>query len=129
MGSKGVLELANNALSLTPQLGVDRSPDYGLSGWPGAEHAAYEKQWHAEHDPALRDAVLEETTVWHGPTWDDLHPHLANFFSSVRTRKPPVEDVRFGHHAAAACHMANLSYFEDDERDGVVGDGRPEREA
>ncbi len=111
MGSKGVLEISNGSVTLTSQLGADRSPDYGLSGWPAAEHAAYEKQWHAQHDPELLRQPLDEVSVWHGPTWDDLHPHLANFFSSVRIRKPPVEDVVFGHHAAAACHMANLAYF------------------
>ena len=37
--------------------------------------------------------------------------HLWNFFEAVRTRKPVVEDVVFGHHAALACHMANESYF------------------
>jgi len=29
----------------------------------------------------------------------------------VRTRKPVVEDVVFGHHAALGCHMANEAYF------------------
>jgi predicted dehydrogenase len=112
MGSHGILEVSGNAVTLTPQLGVDTSPDYGLNGWPAALHAAYEKQWHAEHDPQLAAHPLDEVTVWHGPTWDDLRPHLANFFHSVRTRKPVVEDVIFGAHAAAACHMANSSYFE-----------------
>jgi predicted dehydrogenase len=112
MGSKGIVEVTNNSVIYTPQLGVDRSPDYGLNGFPSALHAAYEKQWHAEHDAELAAHVLDESSVWHGPSWDDLHPHLANFFDSVRTRKPVVEDVVFGHHAAAACHMANTSYFE-----------------
>ena len=112
LGCRGILEVSNLSVTLAPQLGVDRSPDYGLSGWPAAQHAAYEKQWHAQHDPELAAHVFDETTVWHGPSWDDLHPHLANFFDSVRTRKPPVEDVVFGHHAAAACHMANTSYFD-----------------
>jgi predicted dehydrogenase len=112
LGSNGILEVTNNSVILTPQLGIDRSPDYGLNGWPAALRAAYEKQWHAEHDPRLAAHPLDEVTVWHGPSWDDLHPHLTNFFNSVRTRKPVVEDVVFGHHAAAACHMANSSYFE-----------------
>ncbi len=112
LGSHGTIEVTNSSVTLTRQTGVDRSPDYGLSGWPAAAHTAYEKQWHAEHDPELLLHPLDEVTTWHGPTWDDLHPHLANFFVSVRTRKPPVEDVVFGHHAAGACHMANLSYFE-----------------
>ena len=112
LGSKGILEVSSNSVILTPQLGFDRSPDYGLNGWPAELHLAYEKQWHAEHDGELAAHPLDETTVWHGPTWDDLRPHLANYFASVRTRTPPVEDVVFGHHAAAACHMANTSYFE-----------------
>ncbi|RRA48378.1 Gfo/Idh/MocA family protein [Acidipila sp. EB88] len=112
LGSKGVLEVSGSAVSLSPQSGVDTSPDYGLNGWPAAMHAEYERQWHAEHDPELTAHVANETTVWHGQSWDDLHPHLQNFFSSVRTRTPPVEDVVFGHHAATACHMANASYFE-----------------
>lgn len=112
MGSKGIIEVTANTVIYTPQLGVDRSPDYGLSGWPTAPRTAYIKQWHAEHDAELAGHVLDDVTVWHGPSWDDLHPHLGNFFNSVRTRRPPVEDVVFGHHAAAACHMANTSYFE-----------------
>ncbi len=112
MGSHGILEVSANSVIWTPQLGIDRSPDYGLSGWPAAMHAAYEKQWHAEHDPELAAHPLDDVTVWHGSTWDDLRPHLLNFFTSVRTRQAPVEDVIFGHHAAAACHMSNSSYFE-----------------
>jgi predicted dehydrogenase len=112
MGSRGVIEVTNSSVILTPQLGVDRSPSYGINGFPAALHAAYEKQWHAEHDTELARNILDQTTVWHGPTWDDLRPHLANFFNSVRTRQPVVEDVNFGHHAAAACHMANSSHFQ-----------------
>jgi hypothetical protein len=45
------------------------------------------------------------------PDFDDTQPHLWNFFEAVRTRKPVVEDVVFGHNAALACHMANEAYF------------------
>ncbi len=117
MGPKGMIEVSNtssgHAVTLISQLGIDRSPDYGINGFPAAMHAAYEKQWHAEHDAFLEEHVLDETRVWSGPSWDDLRPHLATFFNAVRSRKPVAEDVVFGHHAAAACHMANSSYFED----------------
>ena len=112
LGSHGVLEVTDTSVILRPQTGVDRSPDYGLSGWPAAMKAAYLKQWDAEHAAFNEAHPFDETTAWHGTTWDDLHPHIANFFTSVRTRKPPVEDVVFGQHASAACHMANASYFE-----------------
>lgn len=113
LGPKGMIEVTNNTVIFTPQMGVERSPDYGLNGFPAAMHAEYERTWHAEHDPVLAKHTLEETAMWKGPSWDDLKPHLTNFFRSVRTRQPVVEDVVFGHHAAAACHMANLSYFEE----------------
>jgi hypothetical protein len=34
-----------------------------------------------------------------------------NFFDSVRTRKPVIEDPVFGNNTAIACHMANAAYF------------------
>jgi predicted dehydrogenase len=113
MGPKGIIEVSNNSVTLIPQLGVDRSPAYGINGFPAAMHAEYEKQWHAEHDAFLLAHPLDETMVWKGPTWDDLRPHLATFFNAVRSRNPVAEDVVFGHHAAGACHMANTSYFEN----------------
>jgi predicted dehydrogenase len=112
LGSHGVLEVSSNSVILIPQTGLERSPDYGLNGFTAEQKAAFLAKWHAEHDAELAAHPEKEPTVWHGPSWDDLRPHLTNFFVSVRTRKPPVEDVVFGHHAAAACHMANESYFK-----------------
>ncbi|MGI4826915.1 MAG: Gfo/Idh/MocA family protein [Janthinobacterium lividum] len=112
MGPHGIIEVQANTVTLHPQLGVDRSPDYGLNGFPAAMHAAYEKQWHAEHDAEVNAHPFTETQQWLGPNWDDQRPHLSNFFNAVRSRQPVVEDVVFGHHAAGACHMANASYFE-----------------
>ncbi len=112
MGPKGMLEVSANTLMYFPQTGADSSPDYGINGFPAAMHAAYEKQWHAEHAAELAAHPLEGVQVWHGASWDDHAPHLNNFFTAVRTRGPVPEDVVFGHHAAAGCHMANASYFE-----------------
>jgi hypothetical protein len=35
--------------------------------------------------------------------------HLAHFFDSVRSRKPPVEDALMGHRAASCAHLINES--------------------
>ena len=112
MGPHGIIEVTANTTILRPQTGTDRSPDYGINGFPAAMHTAYEKQWHAEHDAELAAHPFTEVQEWQGANWDDQRPHLSNFFNAVRTRKPVVEDVVFGHHAAGACHMANASYFE-----------------
>jgi len=110
MGTHGVLEIVENTLTYTPQLGTDTGPSYYAGSFPRPAREQYEQEWHAKNDAATRNLPFEETTTFHGPT-GDTSPHLANFFEAVRTRKPVVEDVVFGHNAAAACHMANLAYF------------------
>jgi predicted dehydrogenase len=112
MGTKGIIEIANRSVTYIPQLGIDTAPSYYSQSFPSAMRAVYDREWHAKNDPILAEHPLDEVTVYRGPSWDDLRPHLAVFFDAVRTRKPVVEDVVFGHHAAAACHMANASYFE-----------------
>jgi predicted dehydrogenase len=110
-GSKGILEMTEFALSYTPQTGKDTGPSYYDGSFPHAMRAAYEKQWRAENTPKLGEEPMPETVLFKGPDYDDVKPHLQNFFDSVRSRKPVVEDAVFGHHAALACHMANESYF------------------
>jgi predicted dehydrogenase len=110
-GSKGILEMGEFGLSFTPQPGVDTSPSYYDGSFPHAMKEAYEKQWHAEHARPIGQEPMPESIVYKGPDYDDVKPHLWNFFQSVRSRKPVTEDALFGHHAALACHMANESYF------------------
>jgi hypothetical protein len=111
-GSKGVLEVAGSSITLTPQRGIDMSPSYYAWSFPRELRDAYFEQWHKENDPILAQSPFDETTTFRGPDYDDVRPHLANFFDAVRTRRPVVEDAAFGHHAALACHMANESYFQ-----------------
>lgn len=110
-GSKGILEVTEFGLSFTPQSGKDTAPSYYANGFPRAMREAYEKKWHEENDPKVGQEAMAETVVFKGPDYDDVKPHLWAFFQGVRTRKPVVEDVVFGHNAALACHLANESYF------------------
>lgn len=110
-GSKGVLEMTEFGLSFTPQTGKDSAPSYYDGSFPHAMRATYEKQWHQENDPKIGQEPMPEAISFKGPDYDDVKPHLWNFFEAVRSRRPVVEDAVFGHHAALACHMANESYF------------------
>jgi predicted dehydrogenase len=110
-GSKGILEVTEFGLSYTPQTGKDSAPSYYAGSFPRAMRDAYVRQWHQDNDPKLGHATMPETISFGGPDYDDIKPHLWTFFEAVRSRKPVVEDVVFGHHAALACHMANESYF------------------
>ena len=110
-GAKGILEVGEFGLSFIPQSGKDSAPSYYDASFPRAMREAYEKKWHQENDPKLGQEPMPESISFKGPDYDDMHPHLWNFFEAVRSRKPVVEDAVFGHHAALACHMANESYF------------------
>jgi predicted dehydrogenase len=110
-GSKGILEMTENGLSLTHQPGVDTAPSYYTSGHPKALREAYVEKWHRDNDPTPGREPLLDGVSYRGTSYDALRPHLTRFFDAVRTRKAVVEDAVFGNHAALACHMANESYF------------------
>jgi len=110
-GSKGILEATEFTITYYPQTGKDSAPSYYATSFPRDMREAYYKKWHEEHDPAPGKECLAETINYKGDDWDDLRPHLWNYFQGVRNRKPLTEDVVFGHNAALACHMANESYF------------------
>ena len=111
MGPKGLLDTGEYELRHSAQAGVDTEPSYYSFSFPAKLRAEYVKQWHEEHDPPLGKEPMLEDTVYRGHDWDDVRPHLNNFFQSVKSRKPVTEDAVFGNHAAIACHMANESYF------------------
>ncbi len=110
-GSKGILEVNEFGLSYSPQTGKDSYPSYYTGSFPRAMREEYLKKWHAENDARLAREAMSETISYRGGDYDDVRPHLSTFFDAVRSRKPVVEDVVFGHNAALACHMANESYF------------------
>ncbi len=110
LGPKGILEATEDALRFAPQSGVDTSPSYYSGSFPAKMRAEYVKQWHAEHDSQLGKEMPSETT-YQGHDWDDIKPHLWNFFQAVKSRQPVTEDAVFGNNAAIACHMANESFF------------------
>lgn len=111
MGPQGLLEIREHDFTYTPQRGIDTAPSYYDQGFPAAIRKTYETDWHKEHDPEPGREFVGEAITYTGPSYDELQPHLWNFFEAVRTRKPVVQDVVFGQHAAAACHMANQAYF------------------
>jgi predicted dehydrogenase len=111
LGPKGILDASGFELRYSPQRGIDTAPSYYTSGFPAKMREEYVRQWHAEHDPKPGHEPMSEDAVYRGNDWDDVKPHLWNFFQAVKSRNPVAEDAVFGNHAAIACHMANESYF------------------
>ena len=111
LGPKGILEADGNTLRFSAQSGKDTAPSYYSSGLPEKMRKEYTEQWYAEQGITPGWKPLTNDDLYTGSDWDDLKPHLQNFFEAVKERNPVVEDGVFGNHAAIACHMANESYF------------------
>ena len=111
MGSKGILDVNSEQITFTSQSGKDEAPSWYAGSFPKELRDRYFKQWHQEHDMALEREKTVEATTYKGADYNDVKPHLWNFFQAVKSRQPVVENAVFGHHAALACHMANESYF------------------
>jgi predicted dehydrogenase len=113
LGTKGWIELRDGGVYMSQQDGQDHSPSYYADSFPAKLRAQYDKEWHEQHPPTPPGTYTMETeSNFHTPPgYDQTSEHLWNFFQAVRSRGPVLEDARFGHHAAVACHMANYAYF------------------
>jgi predicted dehydrogenase len=114
-GTKGTLEINGPTLTMTPQDTTPKPETYSTKGWPARLRNEYLAQWNLEHpEPGPLDYQAVESEIFTAPEgYSDVTAHLANFFDSVRTRKPPVENEVFGNHMAIGCHMANYAYFQN----------------
>jgi predicted dehydrogenase len=115
-GTGGLLEISGGDLTLTTQDGMDHGPGGYYNSFPKPLREEYARNWHAENDTRLAKSGTETVTFRPPAGFDMTREHLRNFFDSVRSRKPVVEDTVFGNNTAIACHMANASYF----RKGIV---------
>jgi len=128
LGTGGILEIHDNAVTVFAQDGLDHGPCYYTAGYAKKLRADYVDRWQAEHAIAPGTQTIIPSHSFYTPAgYNDDREHLWNFFESVRTRRPSVEDATFGNNTAIACHMANYSYFKksvavwDDQRKQIKG--------
>src|SRR6202161_2124637 len=116
-GSEGTMEMAGNSVSVNR---VPREKEPGLM--IGSFTDAMQKQITADYrqkyplvEPTEPARVGNDKYV--APRdYSDSYDHFKNFFASVRSRQPVVEDAVFGYRAAGAALLSNLSY----ERDAIA---------
>jgi len=116
-GSEGMMEIAGNSVIVT-RTPRERAPGYSVGSFTNAMQKSVVDSYlqkypplHPTGEPPLRS---EKYTAAQG--YSDNFDHFSNFFSSVRSRKPVVEDAVFGYRAAGAALLSNLSI----ERGAVV---------
>ena len=116
-GSEGQMEVTNRVLTVT-RVPREKAPGYTVDTFTAAMQkrviSAYQQQYPATHPVGEPSVGTEKYNAPFG--YSDSYDHFKNFFSSVRSRKPVVEDPVFGFRAAGAALLSNLSI----ERGAVV---------
>jgi predicted dehydrogenase len=117
VGEEGVIDIRGNSLTIKHSL-MPKAP--GLGGWdalftyPNAMQEEIKKQYQQKYSEEDRKAPVKEDITFKAPQGYNEHlDHFTNFFESVRTGKPVVEDAVFGFRAAAPCLACNDSYFQN----------------
>ena len=116
VGEEGTMELTGRGLKVHHSI-MSKAP--GIGGWdalgtyPKAMQeklmAQYNQKWSAED----RKRPTKPDLDYKQPEGFNEHlAHFTNFFDSLRTGKPVVEDAVFGFRAAAPALACNESYFQ-----------------
>ncbi len=111
VGSEGSLT-STNTVVLSKAVS-ETAPGYSIGTFPKAVQEEFLRQHREKYgSPAqgTRSTEQEPETVYAPPTGYSAHfDHHTNFFASVRSRKPVVEDAVFGFRAAGPALLANTS--------------------
>jgi predicted dehydrogenase len=117
-GSEGTMEIAGDSVSVS-RVPREKEPGLTVGTFPLAMQKAiredYMQKYPRTHPEGPPPIGVEKYVAAEG--YSDSYDHFANFFASVRSRKPVVEDAVFGYRAAGAALLSNLSM----ERGAVVG--------
>ncbi len=112
---KALMEIAGQTVTVT-RTPLATEPGYTISTFTDAMQKQYVEQYRKKYPikhPEGPPAQLVEKFVA-PPGYSDSYDHFHNFFNSVRTRKPVVEDATFGFRAAGAALLSNLSVERGD---------------
>ena len=113
-GTAGSLHLSDDEIRFEAEQGGENNR-WVVRSWPESLERAYyaDPKVQASESPFLqpqRSHGAGERWVTRGE--DATVSHVRAFVAAVKSRQQPVENARFGHHAAACAHMINQSIRE-----------------
>ncbi|MEO6289624.1 MAG: Gfo/Idh/MocA family oxidoreductase [Ginsengibacter sp.] len=116
VGDEGTIDIDGQGLTVHHSI-MAKAP--GIGGWdslttyPKEMQDKLVKDYNRKYTAEEQKRPKKEDIVFRAPQGYDEHlEHHTNFFDSVRTGKPVVEDAVFGFRAAAPCLACNESYFK-----------------
>jgi len=112
VGTEGDISIGFSELTLrrTP---FPKAPGMSIHTFPEAMQEAYKKEYDQQY-PQKAEMVGPQDFSYKVPQdyKGDRYEHFVNFFDSIRTGKPSVEDATFGLRASGPTEAGNISYFE-----------------
>jgi hypothetical protein len=114
LGIKGSLILGRSGMTFNPEFTVEDNR-WIVESWPSGLQDAYYKTPKVRTDELLgtrEPEVVQRQEHYCEVGLDGIGLHFRNFFSPVKTRKPPIEDALAGHRAASCAHLINRSVRE-----------------
>jgi predicted dehydrogenase len=115
LGTEGTLVIGSSKLTFVPNRGREDNR-WIVEAWPQRLEQQYyrdEKVRAAELPRTQPAALLRDQEEFHETGQSSTVQHFQNFFDSVRSRKPTIEDEMAGHRAAACAHLINDSSEND----------------
>jgi predicted dehydrogenase len=115
VGSEGVIEVKGNNINIKHSI-MPEAPGFGgydsVFTFSKAMQEKMQKEYDDKWTADQRKKKTKEDIVFKAPAgYSDHLDHFTNFFDSVRTGKPVIEDAEFGFRAAAPALACNESYF------------------
>ena len=110
-GSEGTLEYNGDSFTHYYEPRTE-SFSYSTHSWPTATTERFKDLMGLNDNLRPIDGPAAAQPVEYKSLNDEesTRAHVRNWVQAIRTGGKPIEDVRFGHHAALVGHMCNLSY-------------------
>jgi predicted dehydrogenase len=116
VGEEGVMEMKGSNVSVHHSI-MPKAPGFGgydaVFTYPKAMQDALAQAYNQKYSDDDKKRPTKPDVDFKAPAgYSDHLDHFTNFFDSIRTGKPVIEDAAFGFRAAAPCLACNDSYFE-----------------
>lgn len=116
VGSEGIIEVHGNDITVKHSI-MPEAPGFGgydsVFTFPKALQTEMQNDYNAKWTDAQKKKPAKDDIVFKAPPgYSDHLDHFTNFFDSIRTGKPVVEDATFGFRTAAPALSCNESYFQ-----------------
>ena len=116
VGDEGTININGEGLTVHHSI-MSKAPGIGdwdaLGTYPKAMQETLLQQYNKKYSPEEQRRSTKPDIIYKAPAdYDADLEHHNNFYNSVRSGKPVVEDAVFGFRAAAPCLACNKSYFE-----------------